>query len=200
MLATDGQEIASRFNETERDHAGSINQMVDDVLAEAGLKAEQVDAIAVCSGPGSYTGLRIGMATAKGLCYALNKALITNSKLALIFDKNSNNTTIQISLLPARQGEYFMAVYSGDTTITAPTHVTTETLNALLLQYAKYVVTGKAEEDVKIANGQQYICNEHVLKPIWATLAYNNFQERAFSDLATVEPLYLKQVFIHSKH
>ena len=140
------------------------------------------------------------MATAKGLCYALNKPLITNSKLSLIVDIISNNNTYNISVLPARQGEYFIAVYKDNKTIIEPTHVVTDMLNATLSEYRKYILTGKTEEDVNIGADQQYICNDHVIKPVWATLAYNDFRMGLFANLANTEPLYLKQVFIHSKH
>ena len=75
-LSGDGR-ILSYLRTTEtRNHAGVINNMIERVISDMKITLEQLSAISVCAGPGSYTGLRIGVATAKGLCYALNKPLI----------------------------------------------------------------------------------------------------------------------------
>ena len=75
-LAKDGVVLAQKQLDERNIHAEVITLYIDEVIASAGLKYADVDAIAVSCGPGSYTGLRIGVSTAKGLCYALDKPLI----------------------------------------------------------------------------------------------------------------------------
>src|ERR1700722_12866663 len=74
--ANEGKVLASKEVTGRNVHAERITLFIDEVIASAGIKYEDLDAIAVSSGPGSYTGLRIGVSTAKGLCFALGKPLI----------------------------------------------------------------------------------------------------------------------------
>ena len=76
-IAKDGAIIASVKNAIQKEHAGFLHIAIRDLLLQSSLELKQMDAIAVTIGPGSYTGLRVGMASAKGLCYALNKPFIT---------------------------------------------------------------------------------------------------------------------------
>ena len=76
-LAADGILLQSISNENQKDHAAFLQPAIKQLLINNQLKTNQLSAVAVVNGPGSYTGLRVGMASAKGLCYALNKPLIT---------------------------------------------------------------------------------------------------------------------------
>src|SRR2546428_3613493 len=83
-LAKQGKLLAIKEQNSPNIHAGMITLFIQDVLNQCGHTLQQLDAIAVSMGPGSYTGLRIGVSTAKGLCYALDKPLIAiNSLLAM---------------------------------------------------------------------------------------------------------------------
>src|ERR1035437_1453422 len=83
-LNCDGVILAYKVNEEARNHASTINIMIEKLLAGVKISLSDLDGIVVCAGPGSYTGLRIGLATAKGLCYALNVPLILDNKLTLL--------------------------------------------------------------------------------------------------------------------
>src|ERR1019366_2430074 len=83
-IGGDGNLLAYRANTETRNHATTINNMINDVLAEVKISLEDLSCIVVCAGPGSYTGLRIGLATAKGLCYALDKPLMLDNRLTLL--------------------------------------------------------------------------------------------------------------------
>lgn len=92
-------------------HAERLHLYIDDVLNEAKIKLSQLDAIAVSKGPGSYTGLRIGVSAAKGLCFALDKPLISIPTLeALAHQVNAENGVI-IPMLDARRLEVYSAVF-----------------------------------------------------------------------------------------
>ena len=197
MLACDGMPVATRINETARDHAGSINNMVDAVLNEAGMDLAGLDAIAVCSGPGSYTGLRIGMATAKGICYTLDKPLLLNSRLELMADPGPEETVL--SIIPARAGEYFIGVYTHEKVVVPPRHITTEELNNFLDDHSVTRVNGNIQNDVHIENGIYINSSDEISAHVWAAKTLHALSEGNIENVATAMPLYLKEVFIHKK-
>jgi tRNA threonylcarbamoyladenosine biosynthesis protein TsaB len=75
-LAREGQLVALKESAEKNSHSSLLAVFIDEILNQAGLAPSDLDAVAVSEGPGSYTGLRIGVATSKGLCYALDKPLI----------------------------------------------------------------------------------------------------------------------------
>lgn len=83
-IAKDDHMLAFRENNKQKDHASWIHTAILQLLQETGLERSALDAVAVTAGPGSYTGLRVGLATAKGLCYALNIPLITENTLRVM--------------------------------------------------------------------------------------------------------------------
>jgi len=205
MLAADGVVIASVQNLNERDHAGSINQMVEDVLKKGNVGIPDLGAIAVCSGPGSYTGLRIGMATAKGLCYAYDLPLILNSKLELLFEEAdiANNTHLKLVVLPARIGEYFMAAFDINFNCAIQPHlVTTGNLIKKINEFINngvclYGVLGD-DLNIPLLTGVDFYKRENIYVKGWAHKTFNQFLLTNFSNLADTEPTYLKSVYIQN--
>ena len=92
-------------------HAERLHIYIDDVLKEANIKSSQLDAIAVSKGPGSYTGLRIGVSAAKGLCFALNKPLIAISTLEALAHQVNISEGIIVPMLDARRLEVYSAIF-----------------------------------------------------------------------------------------
>lgn len=80
-IARDGELISLRESDEGRDHARKVGVFVDELLRETGIAPDELDAVAVGKGPGSYTGLRIGVSFAKGLCYGLQKPLVAVGSL-----------------------------------------------------------------------------------------------------------------------
>src|SRR5690554_6692450 len=114
-----GLVLASRDLETPKlAHAEKVNVFIAEVMAEAGLPLHALDAVAVGTGPGSYTGLRIGLSAAKGLCFALDKPIIGLSTLAtLVAAARDRVPTLSGTLLPmidARRMEVFTQPFSAD--------------------------------------------------------------------------------------
>jgi tRNA threonylcarbamoyladenosine biosynthesis protein TsaB len=110
--------LAFREEQKPNSHVSLVAVFMDEVLKEACVNGEELDAVAVSMGPGSYTGLRIGVSSAKGLCYALSKPLIavsTLKSLALgmfLADKGKNSPTLYIPMIDARRMEVYMAIYN----------------------------------------------------------------------------------------
>ncbi|MGC1630771.1 MAG: tRNA (adenosine(37)-N6)-threonylcarbamoyltransferase complex dimerization subunit type 1 TsaB, partial [Gelidibacter sp.] len=95
-------------------HAESLHLFIDAVFKEANLKPQHIDAIAVSKGPGSYTGLRIGVSAAKGLCFALNKPLISVDTLEALAHQLTINSGYIVPMLDARRLEVYASVYDKD--------------------------------------------------------------------------------------
>src|SRR5205814_5136447 len=128
-LAEDGIMIQSIENDQQKDHAAWIHVAIKNLFEKTGKTIDQLDAVAVSNGPGSYTGLRVGLSTAKGLCYALNIPLITVGTLQVMAlnavqalaksdlqsaDHGGENELGDILFCPmidARRMEVFTAVY-----------------------------------------------------------------------------------------
>ncbi|MCW3124288.1 MAG: tsaB [Flavipsychrobacter sp.] len=204
-LAGDGNILATRSNTEMRNHAATINIMIQDVLAEAGSSLQCIDAVAICGGPGSYTGLRIGMATAKGLCYALDKPLIATDRLTLLayntWLKNGKEGVKYISLITAREKEYFIAIYDQDfAIILPPQHILEQQLKDMVANIACAFIIGDApSEIINTLNIKELktVPTTIIDNSAWAEYAFEQFNCNNIVNLATTEPFYLKQVYTH---
>ena len=111
-LARNGMAIDTAFSEDQKKHAGWIHTAINELLTRNNFSIKELEAIGVCIGPGSYTGLRIGLATAKGLSYALNIPLIPMDTLSVIAIAVKEEATDFICpLIDARRMEVFTALY-----------------------------------------------------------------------------------------
>lgn len=203
-ISADGSIIASATNEESRNHAASVNTMITDVLHKAGIALQQLHGIVVCAGPGSYTGLRIGLATAKGLCYVLDKPLFLCNKLTLLAYQvwliNNNRHSNYISLLTARDKEYFITIYNSSFDCVLPArHIMFSELQGILSAENSYIITDISFDitnelkisDLKISQDIEISLDS------WAKYAIDQYQRNNSVNLATAEPFYLKQVYTH---
>src|SRR5579872_6938935 len=99
-LAADGEVMAMAVNPQQRDHAAWLHSAVEKMMHDAGTRITDLQAVAVTAGPGSYTGLRVGMAAAKGFCYALNIPLITENTLKVMAMAARDQTVSEGLLCP----------------------------------------------------------------------------------------------------
>ena len=118
-LAKNGESLAFRESKTQKEHASFIQPAIQEVLNDSGIALKHIDAVSVSVGPGSYTGLRVGLASAKGICYALKKPLITIGTLRIIAHaaqiKIKNFSSVDdyfiIPMIDARRNEVFTAIF-----------------------------------------------------------------------------------------
>ena len=121
-LSKNGELIEMAINERQRDHAAWLQPAIKNLLLTTGIGINELKAIAVSMGPGSYTGLRIGLATAKGLCYALNIPLIAIGTLQMMaVAAVDRGTDLVCPMIDARRLEVFTAIYNTELeTVLAP--------------------------------------------------------------------------------
>jgi len=204
-LGCNGTLLSSRTNIESRNHAASINLMIAEVLAEACISMSDLDGVVVCAGPGSYTGLRIGMATAKGLCYSLDKPFFLDNKLELLANDAITIKTISddvfVALLKAREKEYFTAVYDADhKCIVAPVHVlASDVVNALNSQFNLCIISDEDEAIIHELFGKDVniIKNVNLNIENWIKFSFRSFECNNSVTLSSAEPFYLKQVYTH---
>ncbi len=182
-------------------HANMLTTLIESVVKKAGITLQQLDAICVSMGPGSYTGLRVGVSTAKGLCYTLKKPLIainTLQSMAQVFiNQNPNYTGLICPMIDARRMEVFAACYNTNLQEIAATQAVIVDENSfadiLLKDTVAFIGNGaaKCQTTLTHANAQFYTtikCSASGL----GQLAYSKFTQNAFEDVAYFEPFYLK--------
>lgn len=206
-LARDGEVLAIRELNEGYTHAENITVFSYDVLKEAKLTINNLDAVAVSKGPGSYTGLRIGVSAAKGIAYSLNIPFIgisTLKSLALSGKQmNKSEELLYCPMIDARRLEVYCAVYDSSLTAVQPDHA--RILDAAsfqeVLERNKILFLGDGSEKAK-----QLIIHPNALfaEGVYpsaitlAKLAEDAFRLQDFEDLALFEPYYLKD-FIAGK-
>lgn len=206
-LAKDGKLLAIRESEGVKEHSAALTGFIAEVFAEAGLSYNQIDAIAVSIGPGSYTGLRIGVSSAKGLSYALDKPIIAidtlKSMAFLAVQKTMNaeqktENTLFIPMLDARRMEIYTAIYGHDLQLVEPVNaliVTDDAFNAHAGKEIIYFGEGALKCKPVFDSKRNYTFLEGVFLSAEAIckLAETEFVLKNFADTAYCEPFYLKE-------
>ena len=199
-LAKDGHVMALVKNEHQKDHAAWLHVAIKDVFTMNALRMTSVDAVGVTEGPGSYTGLRIGMATAKGICYALNKPLITlNTLLVMAYAAMEEHTDLLCPMIDARRMDVFTALYTKDLAIVKkPMAITLkETSFDTELSASTICFFGNgADKFGKIINNPRAIFRNHGFDASsMIHLSEMKVQQKEYADLAYAEPVYLKEFY-----
>jgi tRNA threonylcarbamoyladenosine biosynthesis protein TsaB len=199
-IARDGEIIAIRESDEKNIHAAKATLFSKEVCIEAGIKMDKLDAVAVSMGPGSYTGLRIGVSAAKGFCYALDIPLIaipTLQSMALIASRQIDGPDLFCPMIDARRMEVYTALFDINNTEIKKTE-------ALIVDEGSFNEEIKSKNICFFGDGAEK-CRE-VLEPKgmiflegikpdangMALLAHAKFLENNFEDLAYFEPFYLK--------
>lgn len=196
--------VALRELESPNSHSSVITQFIEEVLQEAGITLANLSAVAVSAGPGSYTGLRIGVSTAKGLCYAQGLPLIAISPLQAMASGYKNRLPIETRtkalfcpMIDARRMEVFTAVYDADlqTLQSVSAEIIDEnSLAPFLDQQIVYFLGDGATKCMGVIAHKNARFPENT-KPSAAfigPLAEAKFQNNEFVDVAYFEPFYLK--------
>ena len=205
-LSYKGEILAIKeLNDGNYSHSENLHVFIEEVLRSKSKSFEEIDAIAVSKGPGSFTGLRIGVSTAKGLCFSLDKPLISISTLdslanAIVVE----NDAIIVSLLDARRMEVYSAVYDGN--YNQIREVKAEIINSNsfkeFLEKGKVYFLGdgaeKCKELIKHKNAI-FLVDYFPSAKQMTKLSYDKYKKNDIEDVAYFEPYYLKDFMITKK-
>ncbi|MNS42127.1 tRNA threonylcarbamoyladenosine biosynthesis protein TsaB [compost metagenome] len=177
-------------NELPNQQAASLNDMIARLFAQVPLELKNIDAIAVNAGPGSYTGLRVGLGVAKGLCFALDKPLMLFNKLELLLHRQPQQALV---VLKARTGEGF-AIAGNGTQIDLPAqHIF---YNDFPFDTYKDYALITDDDAVKATHIAAADLGSHILDiALWNKQAQQRWNTQDFDELAYAEPFYLKAAF-----
>lgn len=211
-ITANGKDISINVSSEQKDHAAWIQVAISNVLKEAGYKMQDMDAVAVTAGPGSYTGLRVGMATAKGICYALQKPLITVNTLKVMayaaVERYSAETeagpVLYCPMIDARRMEVFTAIYDKELQeVRNPT--------ACVLDDSTFKEALNNAVIVFFGNGSakwKHLCNHTnarfketkiSLVTYLGKMATGLYLQGIFANLAYENPVYLKEFYSYTK-
>lgn len=201
-IARNGQVLQARNNDAQKEHASFLQAAVQDILNVSGINIKEIDAVAVTAGPGSYTGLRVGFASAKGFCYALKKPFITISTLEILTASALEALPAAANLLycpmmDARRMEVFTAVYDQNLDIILDPC-------AMVLNGSSFEKELSNHKIVFFGNGStkwEQLCKHPnaAFSPVsispeaFSKRSNILFEEKIFAELAYSEPFYLKE-------
>lgn len=199
-LAKDDKALGIKINPSQSDHASWLQPAIASLLSENNLTIGKIDAFAVSAGPGSYTGLRVAMATAKGLCYALNKPLILENTLKIMAVSACNEPAdLFCPMIDARRMEVFTALFDSSLNFKSASHNLILTANSFseYLNNTRILFFGNGSEKLKglLSHENALFKSIETTAEQMAGLCYQKYLDKNFSDLAYSEPLYGKEFF-----
>ena len=193
--------LAFRSQEQQKDHAIWIHQAIEDMRIEANLSWSDIDGVTVSNGPGSYTGLRVGLSTSKGISFSLNRPLITIGTLEMMAWGMKEMTSEWICpMIDARRMEVYYAIYRNDLSVV-------EGPSAKILQQKSFdeylhdhqiVFAGsgsKKFQESSFSHKNATFVNLVFDCRLLLLPSLKKFREKEFADLAYAEPLYVKEFF-----
>ena len=208
-LAEDGCVSAYRESSAPKAHASLTAVFVQEILEERGLKLADCDAVCVSKGPGSYTGLRVGVSTAKGLCFGSGKPLLAVGTLDTLVaqareipgqagnDGTAGNFKYVIPMIDARRMEVYSAIFTPDgnqLTQTTPVIVDENSYSEYLEQGPCLFIgdgADKCADVIKHPNARFHQCNPKASAML--VPAVEAYKKKQFEDVAYFEPFYLKE-------
>ena len=188
------------ISEENYSHAEQLHFFIEKVLQEANITFKELNAIAISKGPGSYTGLRIGVSAAKGLCFALDIPLISIETLSVLAHQITPENQLIIPVLDARRMEMFCCVFNSNFEIIQPieAHILNENSFSEIQKPVIFIgdCVQKCEEILTIKDAI-YIHAFPSAKEMCA-LAYEKFTQKDFESVAYFEPFYLKDFILNN--
>jgi len=208
-IAKDGKILSFRESDDDKSHARLLNLFIQELLEEQNIEFNDFDAIAVSKGPGSYTGLRIGVSTAKGFCYAKDLPLIAINTLQSMANgivekvqikelsiENPENT-ILVPMIDARRMEVYSAFFNSSVEFIrdVQAEIIDESSYSDILDKKRMVFFGDGSEKIQDTITHEnavFISNIHPSSVSMAALSEKAYQNKQFENVAYFEPFYLK--------
>jgi len=202
-ISENNQELITKEITEGQAHAESLTILIQDAFREIGMPMERLSAVAVSKGPGSYTGLRIGLSVAKGICYALDKPLIAIDSLKALaygtYLQAGIEDALYCPMIDARRMEVYTALY--DATFDTPvldTHAKIIDENSFREYIAKerqIILSGDgAEKSLSVLHYQQIIHHKIISSARFLIdLSHKSLKSKIFCDLLYIQPSYHKK-------
>ncbi|MEO7923326.1 MAG: tRNA (adenosine(37)-N6)-threonylcarbamoyltransferase complex dimerization subunit type 1 TsaB [Chitinophagaceae bacterium] len=199
-IAEQGKTLELLKNEEQKDHAAWLHVAIQQLLANQGMTAAQLAGVAVSIGPGSYTGLRVGLASAKGLCYALGIPLLTVNTLEMMaLAVKEEAEELICPLIDARRMEVFTALYDKilREIISPKALLIDENSFADTLTTRKILFCGNGRKKLEalISAERAQFTETQADATHLAQLSYNHYSTKNFANLVLLEPLYIKEFY-----
>jgi len=201
-ISKDGKLLALKeICEANFSHAEKLHDFIQDVLDNSNLEFKNLTAIAISKGPGSYTGLRIGVSSAKGLCFALDIPLISVLTLESLAHATEVESGYIIPLLDARRQEVYTAIFNSDYKKVKETYNYILDENSFMEYLATKKVTflgdgaTKTKEIIQHPNAV-FLEGFYPSAKEMVTLSYQKYLKSDFEDVAYFEPFYLKDFYV----
>lgn len=196
-LALNGKTIAHREKaEMGYSHAEFLHVFVDEVLKEAGIQFYDLVAVAVGQGPGSYTGLRIGVSAVKGWCFSLDIPMIAIDSLTILAKQVTIENGIIIPMIDARRMEVYCAIFDAQHSMIHPVEAKIIDENSFQeLEEPIYFVGDANEKIAAVLNKKNIFFLNDIVYPSSQTmsaLSFEKYNNKEFVDVAYFEPFYLK--------
>ncbi len=201
-IAENGVILMQQTNKVQKEHATFLHSSIKNLLSQLNISINNVDAIATTIGPGSYTGLRVCLSAAKGLCYALNKPLITIGTLealakTAILHFSSEKDFLFCPMIDARRMEVYTAIYNKDLEEVVAPHAAIVDVHFCesLLSNKNILFFGSGMEKFQNINTNSNSAFQNTLEITNAInlLSYDKFCGEIFADIVTSSPLYTKE-------
>jgi len=202
-LSIEGQLVAIEESFIRNEHAAKIQLLVEKTLLQADCTLKQIQAVAISIGPGSYTGLRVGLSAAKGYAFALDIPLIAINTLASLAYQGLNSPNyskngLLVPMIDARRMEVYAGVWNDEfinINPVAPVILEESSFNELLEVQTCYIMGSGAEKFKNICKSPNlvYLNNIHSSVRGMYALANELFEKKHFADIAYIEPFYLKE-------
>lgn len=182
--------------EEDRSHSEVLTTLIDKAMKASHKQMNQLDAVAISSGPGSYTGLRVGLSTAKGICFALGIPLIDIDTLAILALPHKNKEAYIAPMIDARRMEVYTCLFDAAGNKLNKTHpfiIDDISVANRIENPTKTIYCGNGAHKMENFLGESdIIYNDDLNAKHMIELSYLSFSEGSFVDLAYFEPFYLK--------
>ena len=196
-LAKEGKTILYKeIAEEGYSHAERLHVFIEEIIKDAGITFQDLSAIAVSQGPGSYTGLRIGVSAAKGLCFALDIPLIAVDTLQVLASQASVSDGLIVPMIDARRMEVYSAIFTSNFEKTRAIQAEIITENSFEdLEETLYLVGDCAEKCKTVLTKENFIFLDEIKYPSAKEMSWLSFVKHKKNDIVDVayfEPYYLK--------
>lgn len=200
-IAQDGKLLGYRETTEANSHARLLTTMIDELLSELKISYQQLQAVAVSSGPGSYTGLRIGVSVAKGLCYSLGIPLLSVPTLQSVAEnmrtKTNNSLSYYLTLMDAKRMDAFVSIFdnNGKEVLSAKAVTLDKDFVNEISGFSPIGIGGNCLEKCRtvVGDGFVFIENTGCTSRSMISISEKKMAEEKFENTAYFEPFYVKE-------